>query len=225
LVHGDRTLVPTQRGWGKLNAVALAGEGTSGVGLGDRAKADFVDPRVERSRELVLAATLDLLAEVGYGNLTIEAVAARSGVAKSTIYRHWSGKLELVSEAFNELKRAHDVPPPPGPIRQRVTDFLREIASGVKDPTWRVSCLPALIDASARDPDMAILCRQLAEKGAGRLIRLLDEAVEAGELPEGTDTELLADALTGPILLRALFHRRELDPDEIPALVDQLLPS
>ncbi|MBN2623081.1 MAG: helix-turn-helix transcriptional regulator, partial [Acidimicrobiales bacterium] len=51
-----------------------------------------VDPRIERSREQILAAAIDLLREVGYGGLTIEAVAARSGVAKSTIYRHWSSK-------------------------------------------------------------------------------------------------------------------------------------
>src|SRR4029450_13783209 len=54
-----------------------------------------VDPRVERSRRVILEATLGELGEVGYGTLTIEAVAARAGVGKSTIYRHWPGKLEL----------------------------------------------------------------------------------------------------------------------------------
>ncbi|MGH9209172.1 MAG: TetR/AcrR family transcriptional regulator [Acidimicrobiales bacterium] len=204
--------------------MALTDDPTTDVGLGHRSKADIADPRVERSREVVLRATLDLLAEVGYGNLTIEAVAARSGVAKSTIYRHWSGKLELVSEAFTELKQSLYTPPPPGPVHERVTAYLQELARGVKDPNWRVACLPALIDASARDPDMAKLCRQLSETGIGRLITLLDEGRDAGELPDGTDTEALADALTGPILLRVLFHRPALDPDDVPALVDQLMP-
>lgn len=215
--------------------MALLGDDTVPVGrtpdLGEDARAEGSadgdarpDPRVERSREVVLKATLELLAEIGYGELTIEAVAARSGVAKSTIYRHWSGKLELVSDAFMELKRSHDDLPPPGPVRVRVAALLDELARGVKDPNWRVACLPALIDASARDEDMAALCQQLAEKGIGRLIRLLDEAKDAGELPDDTDSTLLADALTGPILLRALFHRPEVDPDDVPALVDQLLP-
>jgi AcrR family transcriptional regulator len=183
------------------------------------------DPRIERSRELVLAATLDLLGEIGYGDLTIEAVAARSGVAKSTIYRHWpDGKLALVTEAFTEMKQANYTPPPPGPVHERVTVFLAELASSIKDPTWRTACLPALIDASARDPDVAKLSCQLAETGNGRLIDLLDEARANGELPATTDTALLADALAGPILLRALFHRPLVDPADIPALVDHLLP-
>jgi len=184
-----------------------------------------VDPRIERSRELVLGATLDLLGDVGYGNLTIEAVAARSGVAKSTIYRHWpGGKLALVTEAFTEMKQASYVDPPPGPVHARVTAFLVELAQGIKDPNWRTACLPALIDASARDPDVAKLSCQLAETATGRLVTMLDEARTAGELAATTDTELLADALTGPILLRALFHRPLVDPADIPALVDNLLP-
>lgn len=180
---------------------------------------------MERSREHVLAATLELLSEVGYGELTIEAVSARSGVAKSTIYRHWSGKVELVTDAFMEMKRGAGNVPPPGPVRARVIVMLQELAEGVKKPDWRLACLPALIDASARDRDMASLCRQLSEMGAARLVRILDEGVEAGELPPDTDTALLADALFGPILLRSLFHRPELDPDDVPALVDLLLPD
>lgn len=197
---------------------------TTEVGPGSKARADLVDPRIERSRETVLAATLDLLGEVGYGHLTIEAVAARSGVAKSTIYRHWSGKAELVTEAFTEMKRAGYEPPPPGPMRERVIAHLQELAHGVTDPNWRVACLPALIDAAARDAEMAALCGQLAEMGLGRLVSLLDEGLAAGELPAETDTTLLADALTGPVLMRALFHRPAVDPDDVPALVDQLLP-
>jgi AcrR family transcriptional regulator len=196
----------------------------SGTDAGRAARAALVDPRIERSRELVLTATLELLGEIGYGELTIEAVAARSGVAKSTIYRHWPGKLALVTEAFTEMKQANYVPPPPGAVHDRVTAFLVDLASNIKHPDWRAACLPALIDASARDDDVAQLSRQLAEIGTGRLVDVLDEARAAGELPDDTDTELLADALTGPILLRALFHRPLVDPDDIPALVTHLLP-
>src|SRR5690606_34631776 len=60
---------------------------------------------------------------------------------------------------------------------------------------------------------------------AAPLIAVLDEAVEAGELPAGTDTRALADALAGPVPLRRLLHRPCVCPDEIPALVDQILPT
>ena len=80
-----------------------------------------VDPRVERSRRVILEAVLEELGEVGYGAFTIEGVAARAGVGKSTIYRHWAGKLELVEDAFRTLKAHAQVPEGgslPGPGRR-----------------------------------------------------------------------------------------------------------
>ena len=61
------------------------------------------DPRIERTREVVKRVALSELAAVGYGAFTIEAVARRSGVAKSTIYRHWPGKLTLIADALDTL--------------------------------------------------------------------------------------------------------------------------
>ena len=58
------------------------------------------DPRVERSRQVILQAALDELGEVGYGAFRIESVAARARVGKSTIYRHWPDKLALIADAF-----------------------------------------------------------------------------------------------------------------------------
>jgi AcrR family transcriptional regulator len=188
--------------------------------------ADELDPRIERSRELVLAAAVDLLREVGYGSLTIEAVAARSGVAKSTIYRQWSGKAQMVADAF---VRAHgyDSPllPPPGPVRDRVVAVLRAMIADMGS-TDRLACLmPALIDAAERSDEIAEMTRRIAEEKNARLRMVLDEGVERGELPPGLDTTALADALVGPILVRRLFHRPALSVGDVPALVDQILPA
>ena len=68
------------------------------------------DPRIERSRQVILRAALAELGEAGYGAFTIESVAARAGVAKSTIYRHWPDKVTLIADAF-ETAHAHTVPP------------------------------------------------------------------------------------------------------------------
>ena len=183
-----------------------------------------VDPRIERSRHHVLTATVDLLCEVGYGRLTIEAVAARSGVAKSTIYRHWPGKAELVTDAFLTLK-PRSAEPPPGPVRDRVRSVLTGIVESINVPTALACVMPALIDAAEREPEMATLSRRLAEQSAVPLRRVLDEAVETGELPAGTDTGLLTDSLMGPIILCRLFHRRPVTVDDVPGLVDQTLPA
>src|SRR5436305_7312975 len=100
-------------------------------GRGRRQNEDMVDtdqdPRIERSRRVILEAALEELGVVGYGALTIEAVAARAGVGKSTIYRYWSGKLALVEDAFRTLKAEVHIPAD-GPIRERITVYLEEVA-------------------------------------------------------------------------------------------------
>src|SRR4029453_6484424 len=118
------------------------------VGTAPGAAAE-VDPRVERSRRVILGAVLDELGEVGYGALTIEAVAARAGVGKSTIYRHWPGKLELVEDAFRTLKASVTVPAE-GTLRDRVIQLLEQVAFLIDQSTYS-ACMPALIDAAERD--------------------------------------------------------------------------
>jgi TetR/AcrR family transcriptional regulator, regulator of autoinduction and epiphytic fitness len=67
-----------------------------------------VDPRIERSRQVILGAALEELGDVGYGAFTIESVARRAGVGKATIYRHWSHKLVLIADAFKMLQEERD---------------------------------------------------------------------------------------------------------------------
>jgi AcrR family transcriptional regulator len=180
------------------------------------------DPRIERSRRVILEAVLDELGEIGYGALTIEGVAARAGVGKSTIYRHWSGKLALVEDAFRTLK-AQAVIPDSGPIRDRIIAFLEELATLVEESTYS-ACMPALIDAAERDPQVrAFHCEFSAERRAV-LVDVLRDAVANGELPRETDPDLLTDALVGPIVLRRLMSYEPFHPTQVPALVDQVLP-
>ncbi|HEY7069019.1 MAG TPA: TetR/AcrR family transcriptional regulator [Acidimicrobiales bacterium] len=180
------------------------------------------DPRVERSRRVILQAVLDELGRVGYGALSIEAVAARAGVGKSTIYRHWQGKAELVEDAFNTLK-APIVPPETGTLRERLVSVVDQIACLVQESTYS-ACIPALIDASERDPRMRAFHRAFSGERRAVLVGMLRDGVEAGELPASTDPGLLADALVGPIILRRLMLDEPIEPGIATKLVDQLLP-
>lgn len=184
--------------------------------------AEELDPRIERSRRVVLAAALELLGEVGYGGLTVEATAARAGVAKSTIYRHWTGRIDLVEDAFRTLK-AVIVPPAEGPVRDRVVGLLERVAAHLADST-ESACLPAMIDAAAADPEVRELHRRVSAQRRQVLVDLLSEGVGSGELGPGADPELLADALAGPIFVRLLLLHEPFDPAAVPALVDQILP-
>jgi AcrR family transcriptional regulator len=182
-----------------------------------------LDPRVERSRRVILAAALDLLAEVGYGGLTIEAVAARAGVGKSTIYRHWCGKLDVVEDAIRTLKAVVD-PPCGGSARERITSLLQNVAENMADSAWS-ACLPAIIDAAERDPEVLVILRRISWERRQMLVDLLAEGVATGEVPHDADLDLLAECLIGPIMVRRLLLHLPFDPAAVPALVEQVLPT
>jgi AcrR family transcriptional regulator len=178
------------------------------------------DPRIERSRRVILEAALDELGEVGYGALTIESVAARAGVGKSTIYRHWPGKLALVEDAFRTLK-AQALVPDSGTVRERVIAFLQQVAKLVEESTYS-SCMPALIDAAERDPQVREFHCEFSTERRAVLVDVIRDAVTSGELASVADPELLADALIGPIVMRRLMFYTPFDPELVPALVDQI---
>src|SRR5476651_2380783 len=106
-----------------------------------------IDPRVERSRQVILQAALDELGTLGYGGFTIESVAARAGVGKSTIYRHWPDKLALIADAF-ETFHVQMVPSvETGACRERVERLVHHVSEVVVDSTFTV-CIPALIEGA-----------------------------------------------------------------------------
>ena len=182
-----------------------------------------LDPRVERSRRVILEAVLEELGEVGYGAFSIEGVATRAGVGKSTIYRHWGGKLELVEDAFHTLKAQAHVPED-GSFRDRLVSYLEQVASFVAESTYS-TCMPALIDAAERDPNVRAFHTRFAAERRAVLVDLLGEGVKAGDLPPSSDPELLADALLGPIVLRRLMFGEPCAVSEVPSLVAQILPA
>jgi AcrR family transcriptional regulator len=181
------------------------------------------DPRVERSRQVILSAALDVLGEVGYGGLTIEAVAARARVGKSTVYRHWPGKPELVEDAIRTLKSPMKCRPS-GTVRERIIDLLEQAAHNVTDSTWS-ACLPAIIDAAERDPEVLAIQRRVSRERRQLLVDVLADGVETGEVPAAADLVLLAECLIGPIMVRRLLFHEPFDRAAIPVLVDQVLPQ
>ena len=181
------------------------------------------DPRIERSRRVILSAVLDELGEVGYSGLTIEGVAARAGVGKSTIYRHWNGKLALVEDAFRTMK-ADALVPESGTIRERITGYLLEVARLAEESTYS-ACMPALIEAAQSDPQVREFHCNFSNERLAVLIDVLREAIASGELPKSANPELLADALIGPIVMRRLMFFETFDRKQVPALVDQVLPQ
>src|SRR5476649_453139 len=181
-----------------------------------------VDPRVERSRQVILQAALDELGTLGYGGFTIESVAARAGVGKSTIYRHWPDKLALIADAF-ETFHVQMVPSvETGACRERVERLVRHVAEVVVDSTFTV-CIPALIEGAERDARVREFHHRYSAERRQALIDVIAEGVAAGEFAADIDPELATLALLGPIFYRRLMTGEPFDPDRAAALVATVL--
>jgi AcrR family transcriptional regulator len=182
-----------------------------------------VDPRVERSRRVILEATLDELGEVGYGAFTVEGVARRAGVGKATVYRHWPGKLSLVADAIEHLRQppavGHD-----GPLRDRIVQLLRSLAVMVSDSRW-AQCMPAIIDAAGRDDAVREFHHRFSAECRSVLVDLLDTGRRTGELPAELDPDLACEVLAGPIFYRKLMTPEPFPPELVDAVVDRVLPE
>lgn len=183
---------------------------------------DFVDPRIVRSRRVVREAALAELGEVGYGGFTIESVAERAGVAKSTIYRHWDGKLPLVRDAFEVLNEQPAPDPGGGDPREQVERLLLHLVGALDDSPFS-SCVPALIEAAERDAAVREFLHEYSSRRRRTLTDVIREGVASGDFPPDLDPELASLSLAGAVFYRRLLTPASLHPDRVPELVETVL--
>jgi AcrR family transcriptional regulator len=164
--------------------------------------------RDEKARLAVLQAADDLLVERGFGGLSVEGIAARAGVAKQTIYRWWPSKVDILLDTLVEDAAGTLAVPADGSAVDGMRTYLRNLARFlVKDSAGRV--LLALIGEEQHDPQTARVFRErYLDPQRARERRLLEAGVASGELVADLDVDATLDALSGPILLRALIGAR-----------------
>ena len=183
------------------------------------------DPRVERSRQAILEATLQLLARDGdVGSLTVEAVAARSGVAKTTIYRRWRDKWELALDAvmIDMLPRL-DEPVDVGDTRKELLTVINSVVKMLATPPYG-QAMQALVSQIATDPDLARVYReQVVEPRHAELTPVIKRGIARGDLRPDTDVRLIHELLVGPIFYRLLFSGAPLDRNLGRRIVDAIL--
>jgi TetR/AcrR family transcriptional regulator, regulator of autoinduction and epiphytic fitness len=183
---------------------------------------DRIDPRIERSRMVILQAAVEELAEVGYGGVTIEAVAARAGVAKSTIYRHWPDKLALIADAFETFHQEMVPDLSALPPRTAVELLLGHVAEVVVDSTFS-RCIPALIEGAERDPRVREFHHRYSADRRQALIDLIARGIREGDFRANLDPELATIALLGTIFYRRLMTSEPFDPNDAGELVSTVL--
>lgn len=189
--------------------------GVSGPDVASAAVRD-PDPRVARTRRVVLSATADLLATAGFERLTIEGVAKRSGVAKSTIYRNWASRAELLVEAFERLAESFVIPDT-GSLVADLEAVCHALTGGLADEPWG-RALPSLVGAAAHDPELAKLLGVFARRRLAGFEDIFTRAIHRGELHRATDAAAATEDVVAPLVFRALVTRQTVAADDVRAL-------
>jgi len=172
------------------------------------------DPRIVESYRRVHEAALDELVEVGYGGLTIDAIASRAGVARSTVYRHWGSVRDVVVSALG----ARSIQPPPQPTqepRERVVALVAHLIEALGGPGGSLAI--ALAGAAEADPELARLHHADSARRFGALVAAVAEAAP------NVDARLAASALAGAVAYRRLVLGEPLATTDAEPLVATVL--
>lgn len=179
-------------------------------------------PRVEGDREQeILDATLEVLADVGYDRLTMDAVATRAKASKATLYRRWTSKVSLVIDALQHSK-GPALLPDTGSLREDLRTVFCGLG-GLADPI-SVATFASVLTALARDRDLAeAFRRDVVAPRVAASRQIWERARDRGELRDDVDLSLLEPALTGIVMHRVFVMGEQPDADLITRVIDQII--
>lgn len=202
---------------------AGATAGAAGGATGPAGGAPRGRPRSAEADRAILAATTDLLAERGLAAMSIEEVAARAGVGKTTIYRRWPSKGLLALDAFVISFRAEQPQPDTGSLRG---DLLSALHAWVRAVTQTAMgpMLTGLIAEAQHDPELRGAWRdRVLEPMRTQHRVMLDRAIERGEIPASVDRDVVLDLFFGAAEHRLLLGHLPMTGDFIAEVVDMIL--
>ena len=185
---------------------------------GDESPRRLGRPRDAGADQAILDAVVEVLSEVGFVGLTVDAVAHRAGVGKATIYRRWDTKEQLVLAAVSTERYATEIPDS-GDMRTDLTALYRPLTEPLAQQK-ALRLLPALVAEAAVNDDLATKLKVFMADRRMPSLRVLEQAQERGELREGVDLELCVDLAIGSILHRLMFTRAPVDLALVDSLVD-----
>jgi AcrR family transcriptional regulator len=175
--------------------------------------------------EQILEATRQLLIEQGVHGLTVEGVAARAGMAKTTIYRRYRSKHELALAVLLDMVRQVVAVEDAGDTRAELIAFV-DGAVRVLESTLMGRVMRGLVSDFATDPELGEAFReQVVSVRMNEVKRLVAQGVERGDLRPGLDPELVHDLLFGPVYYRLLLSGAPLDDRLAERIVDAVLPG
>ena len=179
-------------------------------------------PRIEGDREVeILGATLQVLQDVGYDRLTMDAVALRAKASKATLYRRWNSKLRLVIDALLTTKHT-PVMPDTGTLRGDLEALMCGVG-GMTD-SEAVGTFGAVITAIVRDPEFADAFRtEIVGPKVAASQEIWERARDRGEIREDLDLELIEPALAGICLHRVFLMGEKPTEELIGRVIEQII--
>jgi AcrR family transcriptional regulator len=176
-----------------------------------------------KTEQAILDATRELLADGGVRGLTVEGVAARAGVAKTTIYRRWRSRDDLALAVLLEMVAQVTAVPNLGDTRAELTRFVNG-AVDILGKSLMGRVMQGLVSELATNPELAKSFRdQVVAARLSEVRRTVDRGIERGDLRSDTDYELAHELLFGPVYYRLLLSGGTLDNKLAPRIVDAFL--
>lgn len=169
----------------------------------------------------IRSAVLDELAEQGHGRMSMESVARRAGVGKAALYRRWPSKDAMVNEVvLGAVSDALPLMPDTGSLREDVRELLDVFRSQLSQPGFRRIAADLLAESTRNEALADLLDDSVAKPRRAAVRRILEAAIERGELPGDLDEELAIDLLIAPLAFRILILRDPMDEARLEAVTD-----
>ena len=175
--------------------------------------------RGEQVRQLILETAIDLVFEVGFRSVSVESIAARSGVAKTTIYRRWPNKAAVVMDAFMLRVGSGTLFPPARRVTDRITLQMHAMEKVFRGKDGEL--VRGLLAEAQFDPELAVAFRErwtLPRRAMA--VAVFREAIERGELRREIDPETAIDLLYAPLYYRLQIGTGDLSEDYIEGLFE-----
>ncbi|GHB59162.1 TetR family transcriptional regulator [Streptomyces viridiviolaceus] len=187
--------------------------------------------RSERSRRAIYDAALALVGEVGYPKTTIEAIAARAGVGKQTIYRWWSSKADVLLEAFMDLGERTaqaagqdaDAVPDTGDLAADLKAVLRATVDELRDPRFEAPSRALAAEGVVNEELGRVFVTKLLEPSLQLYVDRLRAAQEAGDIRPDIDPRIALELFVSPLAQRWLQHTAPFSYEYTDTLVDYAL--
>jgi AcrR family transcriptional regulator len=179
------------------------------------------DPRIEDSRKRVLDAAFDVIAEHGFDGATLERIAERSGVSRTTIYRRWPDPSQIYLDALHPLGSWPKVAPS-GDLRADLEAHLLGTAHHLNDPRYLAVVL-GVIERCLREPEYAQRFRAVREDSIRPLVELLEDGVATGVLRPDVDVSFEALRLLSPLVFRRAVQQELIEADLVAHILDGVL--